>query len=88
MLTPSSPGATRRPDCDVYAWSIRQPLSKIRIPLLAPDPDITLDLAAVYATTFEKGRYARSIDYKAELTISLAPDDRAWAEARAKGLDR
>jgi hypothetical protein len=78
----------RRPDCDVYAWSIRQPLSKILIPLLAPDPDIPLDLAAVYATTFEKGRYARSIKYDRPLTVPLAPDDRAWAEARAKGLDR
>jgi hypothetical protein len=78
----------RRPDCDVYAWSIRQPLTSIRIPLLAPDPDIPLDLAAVYATTFEKGRYARSIKYDAPLTIGLVPDDRAWAEARTKDLNR
>ena len=73
-----------RPDCDVYAWSIRQPLSTIRIPLLAPDPDIPLDLAAVYSTSFARGRYARSIDYGAPLSIGLAPDDRAWSEGRAK----
>jgi Protein of unknown function (DUF4058) len=78
----------RRPDCEVYAWSIRQALTTIRIPLLAPDPDIPLDLAAVYATTFEKGRYARRLKYDEPLTIGLSPEDRAWAESRAKGLDR
>ena len=78
----------RRPDCDVYAWSIRQALSAIRIPLLAPDPDLRLDLAEVYATTFEKGRYARSINYGSPLSIGLVPEDRAWAEALAKGAIR
>ena len=51
----------------------------------APDHDIVLDLAAVYATTFERGRYDRSIDYGAPLAIGLDPDDRLWAEALAKG---
>ena len=78
----------RRPDADVYAWSIRQALSAIRIPLLAPDPDIRLDLAAIYETTFERGRYARSIDYGSPLSIGLAPKDRAWAGALAKGAVR
>jgi Protein of unknown function (DUF4058) len=74
----------RRPDCEVYAWSIRRPLPKVRFPLLAPDPDIVIDLAEVYATTFEQGRYERSIDYRAPLAIGLNSDDRAWAEALAK----
>jgi hypothetical protein len=71
----------RRPDSDVYAWSIRQPLSKIKIPLLAPDPDVILDLAALYNTTYDRGRYVRSIDYTKPLSIGLAAEDRAWAEA-------
>jgi Protein of unknown function (DUF4058) len=53
---------------------------------LAPDPDIPLDLGAVNATAFEKGRYARSIRYDTPLAIALIPDDRAWAEARAKAV--
>ena len=76
----------RRPDCKVYAWSIHQALSAIRIPLLAPD--LRLDLAEVYATTFEKGRYARSLNYGSPLSIGLTPEDRAWAEALAKGAIR
>lgn len=74
----------RRPECEVYAWTVRQPLPKIRIPLRAPDPDLKLDLAAVYETAFAKGRYERSIDRAATLTVPLDPDARAWAEQRAR----
>lgn len=73
---------------DVYAWSIRDPLPTIPIPLLAPDPDIPLDLAAIFATVFQRGRYDRSIDYSAPLGLPLAPDDRTWAEELAKTARR
>jgi hypothetical protein len=52
-----------RPDCQVYAWTVRQPLSSIPIPLKAPDLDIWIDLGEVFAITYDRGRYARSIDY-------------------------
>ena len=52
------------------------------------DPDVDLDLAAVFATAFERGRYARSIDYAAPLAIALAQADRAWAEARERRRSR
>src|SRR5581483_402078 len=55
----------RRPDCDVYAWTIRQALPTIPIPLRAPDPDVLLDLATVFSTAYERGRYRRSIHYEA-----------------------
>ena len=74
----------RRRECEVYAWSIRRPLPTIPIPLLAPDADLPLDLADLFATTYERGRYARLIDYKAPLTLPLAPEDRAWAEELAR----
>ena len=32
--------ADRRPDADVYAWTVRDPLPSIPIPLLPPDPDV------------------------------------------------
>lgn len=55
--------ADRRPECDVFAWPVTQPLPTLPVPLRAPDPDVLLDLAAVFATTFERGRYARSLPY-------------------------
>lgn len=76
-----------RPECDVYAWSVRQPLPRIPIPLLAPDPDVVLDLPSLFTTGYDRGRYARWLDYAAPLDLPLAPEDRACAEelARTKG---
>jgi hypothetical protein len=80
--------AERRPDCEVYAWMIRDPLPRIPIPLLAPDPDLVLDLGAVFATAYERGRYRRLIDYSAPLTLVRKPEDRAWAEGMARRARR
>jgi hypothetical protein len=77
--------ANRRPKCDVYAWSIRHPLPKIPIPLLEPDPDILLDVPALFTLAYDRGRYARSLDYTKPLDLPLAPNDRAWAENLARG---
>jgi hypothetical protein len=74
----------KRPVADVYSWSIRDPLPTIPIPLKAPDSDIPLDLAALFASIYQRGRYERSIDYGAPLNLPLTADDRAWAEALAR----
>src|SRR5713226_3523984 len=37
----------QRPDCEVYAWRLRDPLPAIPIPLRNPDPDVLIDLGAV-----------------------------------------
>ena len=55
----------------------------IPIPLRAPDPDLPLDLADLFATAYERGRYARLIDYGVPLLLPLAPADRSWAEGLA-----
>jgi hypothetical protein len=76
--------ANRRPKCDVYAWSIRHPLPEIPIPLLEPDPDIMLDIPGLFKLAYDRGRYARSLDYTKPLDLPLARDDRVWAEDRAR----
>lgn len=76
--------AERRFLSDVFTWSIRDPLPTIPIPLKAPDPDVPLDLAALFATVYQRARYERSIDYQAPLSLPLSPADRAWAEALAR----
>ena len=75
----------QRPLSNVYSWSIRQALPIIPIPLMAPDPDVPLDLGAVFATIYQRGQYERSIDYAAPLDLPLSAPDRAWAEALARG---
>jgi hypothetical protein len=69
----------RRPDVDVYAWSVRQPLPPVRVPLRAPDPDVTLDLSTVVSSTYDRGRYNRKLRYSSAPPASLAPEDALWA---------
>lgn len=75
----------QRPDCAVYAWPVRRALPTILVPLAAPDPDLPLDLGAVYARAHEDGDYERTIDRLRPVALPLAPDDLAWAEATARG---
>jgi hypothetical protein len=76
--------ADRRPISDVFSWSIRDPLPTIPVPLMAPDADISLDLAAVFSSVYQRGRYERSIDYSAPLELPLGPKNLGWAQKRAR----
>jgi hypothetical protein len=78
----------RRPDCDVFAWTVRDRLPAIPIPLLAPDPDILVDLGPPFASVYERGRYARLIKYQAPLDLPLSPEARTWAEDLAQSSVR
>lgn len=92
MAAPMPPGdcavvvarAERRPDAQVYAWSIRRALPQIPIPLRAPDPDIRLDLATVYATAYDRGRYARRLNYAEPVSLPLSETDQTWAAELAR----
>jgi hypothetical protein len=75
----------QRPKCQVYHWTLHQPLPAIPIPLLPPDPDLWIDLGAVFRTTYERGRYSRSVDYTAAPPISLDNARLAWVTERARG---
>ena len=74
----------RRPDCDVYAWTVRDRIPVIPIPLLPPDPPINVDLGPIFAGVYARARYGRSIDYLAPLALPLLPEERGWAEALAR----
>lgn len=71
----------------MYAWSVRQPLPEVPVPLQAPDPDAIVNLQAAFADAFERGRYGRWIDYTQPPIAGLADDDRAWVveQARQRG---
>jgi hypothetical protein len=72
--------AQQRPDCDVYAWSIREPLPTIPIPLKLLDSDVKLNVGDPFALAFQRGRYARTIDYSRPLDLPLEPKDKSRAE--------
>lgn len=75
----------RRPKCDVYSWTLRNALPAIPIPLLAPDFDVWLDLGALFRTTYQRGRYDRSVDYSMPPPVKLDNAMQAWVTERLGG---
>lgn len=67
-----------RPNCNVYAWTMRDVLPGLPVPLKAPDPDVIVSLQEVFAETFRRGRYDRDIDYAAPPPGTLRETDRRW----------
>lgn len=73
------------PNASIYAWSVRQLLPRVPIPLERPDADATLDLGALVSSVHEEARYAEVLPYHLPLKLNLAPEDREWAEGIARG---
>jgi len=74
--------AEKRESSDVYAWSIRRPLPAIPIPLSPPDPDLSLDLAAVVNQAYDQGRYHRLIHYTDPLDLPLTAEAQNWLRTK------
>lgn len=68
----------RRPRVSIYAWTIRDRLPTIRVPLKAGDPDVPLDLQAVFTTVYDRARYDLSVSYRVGLEPPLGNDDAEW----------
>lgn len=80
--------ADRRPICDVYAWRLHWPLPKVPVPLLSPDPDVSIDLQTLFATACERGRYESSLPYEQPPPVPLPEGYSAWAEERRASVKR
>jgi hypothetical protein len=76
--------ADRRPDCEVYAWTLGDSLPRIPVPLKPPDRDILVDLATVFATTYERGRYAAALAYDQDPPVAIEPERLAQARRAVK----
>lgn len=56
--------ANQRPTIDVWAIQLDARLPVLPVPLLAPDPDVPLDLGAVVRSVYERGAYGTRLDYR------------------------
>ncbi len=69
----------RRQFVDVYSWQLRDQLPGIPIPLRSPDLDVRANLAGIFDTTYERGRYARALRYNAPVPAKMVEADQQWA---------
>lgn len=79
--------ADRRPDCDVYHWSVRDPLPALPVPLRSPDPDIVVDLQPAFVEAYRRGRYDRLIGYgQPPPPPAFEAADAQWVSQTAQGV--
>jgi hypothetical protein len=73
---------------EIWRIPLRRRLPCIHVPLAGNDPDVVLDLQAVFDRCYDEGPYARRLDYRREPSVPLARADAEWADAllRKRGL--
>ena len=69
---------------ELYPVPLQRRLPRAGVPLREPDPDVVLDLQAVFARCYENGGYADFIDYRQPPPVSLSDEESAWMEDRLK----
>lgn len=73
--------AERRPTVEVYSWPLERRLPKIPIPLAEGDPDVSLDLQAVFDTTYDRSGYDYALNYQKSVEPALSESELAWVSA-------
>ena len=66
---------------EVYAWTLRQPLPVIPVPLAGDDPDVPLNLQAAFTTTYDRAGYDYALDYRRPVEPPLEPSTVDWARS-------
>jgi hypothetical protein len=76
--------AGRHYACDVWPGYFHVPLSAIPIPLVAPDPDVVLDLQPLIESIYRRLRYGETIDYDKPLVPPPSPTEEKWLHQMKK----
>lgn len=68
-----------RPRAQLYAFSLRQPIPTIPLPLLPGDREPLIDLNSILHDLYSRARFDLRLDYSQEAVPPLAPCDAGWA---------
>ncbi len=68
------------PKASVWAFTVRDPMPILPIPLKVKDGDITLELRDCFDRAYEDGGYQNRIDYRSPPAIPLRRPDQEWAD--------
>jgi hypothetical protein len=66
------------PDVEVFAWSLRDKLPRLPIPLAEDDADAIIDLQAAFTIAYDDAGYDYALDYGGSLSPRLSADDEQW----------
>jgi hypothetical protein len=66
---------------EAYPSTVRDRLPRVRIPLREEEPDVVLDLPAVFGRCYDNGAYSVRLDYNEPARVPLPEPDDAWADA-------
>lgn len=66
--------------CQVFTWSLRDPLPEIPVPLASEDAEPTLDLQSLFERTYDQSRMRRLLPYGRTPQPPLTGDDVEWAD--------
>jgi hypothetical protein len=69
---------------EMYPIPLARPFPQIRVPLCAPDPDVTLDLQTIFGRCYDNGGYDGIIDYARPPRAPLSTDESAWVDGWLK----
>ncbi|MEM8546043.1 MAG: DUF4058 family protein [Cyanobacteria bacterium P01_H01_bin.119] len=73
-----------RPQADLYGFSLREQMPDVVVPLMGKDGVAVIDLKAVLALVYRRGRYQLAIDYQVPPLPPLSEPDQSWAQALIK----
>jgi hypothetical protein len=76
----------RKPRCQVIGWPLRSPMPTIQLPLLREDPELPLNLQALFQAAYEPALYDRRLRYDQPLDPPLRPTDEAWVREALAGV--
>jgi hypothetical protein len=73
---------------ELYPIPLQRRLPRLRVPLREPDPDVGLDLGAVFAQCYDNGGYADLVDYGQPPPVAVSDEETAWLDEllKKKGL--
>lgn len=72
--------AKQRMKLEVYAFTLKDRLPRISVPLKQPDKDVVLDLPAVFTRCYEMGGYDLITNYDELPDTTLSDEERAWVK--------
>jgi hypothetical protein len=76
----------RRPRAEVYAWTVRQRLPAIPIPLRNGEPDVMLELQPVFDARYLRSGYKDTLNYTGGLQTPFIAADAACVEDLLRSL--